>query len=324
MKHNNITDTILLIRPVAFDSNEETMDSNAFQQERTSESSGTVQAKALEEFDAFVEKLRSYGIEVIVFEDTLKPRTPDSIFPNNWVSFHSNGRVMTYPMQAFSRRLERRKDIIESLQETHGFEVTELVDTAPLYESEGRFMEGTGSLIIDRNGLYVYACISPRTHKDLVEDWAEYWNCEAVIFEAVDEQGQQIYHTNVLMCLGDAFVVICLDTILNQAERAKVLESFQKNGQTVVEISFEQMNNFAGNMLQLQNDRGEKILVMSQAAYDSLEVSQIEQLQGFNDYLVSSPIPTIEKYGGRKCALYDGRSIFAQTKSPLISQFKFR
>ncbi|MFK7907368.1 MAG: citrulline utilization hydrolase CtlX, partial [Chitinophagales bacterium] len=258
----------------------------------------TVQTKALEEFDAFVEKLRSYGIEVIVFEDRLDPRTPDSIFPNNWVSFHSNGRVMTYPMQALNRRLERRKDLIDSLQEVYGFEVTELVDTAPLYEEEERFLEGTGSLIIDRNGLYVYACISPRTHKDLVDDWAEYWDCEAAIFEAVDEHGQQIYHTNVLMCLGDTFVVICLDAIPNQEEKAKVLESFEKNGQAVVEISFEQMNHFAGNMLQLQSDKGEKILVMSQAAYDSLEASQIEQLQGFNEYLVSSPIPTIEKYGG--------------------------
>jgi len=298
MKHKNITNTILLIRPVAFDANEQTMDSNAFQQKRTDESGKTVQANALEEFNTFVAKLRSYGIEVIVFEDTITPRTPDSIFPNNWVSFHSNGRVITYPMQALNRRLERRKDFIDSLQEEHGFEVTELIDMAPLYEAEERFLEGTGSLIIDRNGLYVYACISPRTHKDLVEDWAEYWDCEAVIFEAVDELGQQIYHTNVLMCLGDAFVVICLEAIPNQEERTKILESFEKNGQVVVEISFEQMNRFAGNMLQLKNDKNEKILVMSQAAYDSLEVSQIEQLQGFNKHLVSSPIPTIEKYGG--------------------------
>ncbi|MEZ4886751.1 MAG: arginine deiminase-related protein [Chitinophagales bacterium] len=298
MKQTNITSTILMVRPVAFDANEETMDSNAFQEERTDESAKQVQSKAVREFDAFVDKLRIYGIEVIVFDDRLQPRTPDSIFPNNWISFHNNGRVMTYPMQAISRRLERRTDIIESLQQEYGFEVTQVIDMGPLYEAEDRFLEGTGSLIIDRNDRYVYACISPRTHRELVEDWAEYWGFEAIIFEALDEQGQQIYHTNVLMCLGDAFVVICMEAIRDASERKQVEESFESSERTVVEISFDQMNHFAGNMLQLQNEQSEKILVMSQAAYDSLSSEQIEILQGFNDHLVSSPIPTIEKYGG--------------------------
>lgn len=298
MKHPNITDTILMIRPVAFDSNVETMDSNAFMQKRIGESSSEVQSKAIAEFDTFAAKLRSFGVKVIVFEDTIEPRTPDSVFPNNWISFHSNGRVMTYPMQAESRRRERRLDIVESLQTEHGFTVTQLVDTAPLYEAEGRFMEGTGSLIIDRNNLYVYASLSPRTHRELVEDWAEYWSCQAVIFDAVDENGQQIYHTNVLMCLGDTFTVICLASIPNEEEKATLLASFKASNRAVVEISFEQMNHFAGNMLQLQNGKGEKLLVMSQAAYNSLNASQIETLQRFNDHIVTSPIPTIEKYGG--------------------------
>lgn len=298
MKYPNITNTILMIRPVAFDSNAETMASNAFQEKRTEESAKEVQAKAVEEFDTFVAKLRDGGIEVIVFEDRLEPRTPDSIFPNNWISFHSNGRIMTYPMQAVSRRLERRKDIIETLQSKYNFEVTQVIDMAPLYEAEGRFLEGTGSLIIDRNNLFVYACISPRTHRELVEDWAEYWGSQPVIFEAVDEHGQQIYHTNVLMCLGEAFVVICSQAIVNEDERAQAVKSFEESGREIVELSFEQMNHFAGNMLQLKNDKEEKILVMSQAAYDSLDAVQIEQLQKFNDYLIYSPIPTIEKYGG--------------------------
>ncbi|MGB0931609.1 MAG: arginine deiminase-related protein, partial [Chitinophagales bacterium] len=221
-----------------------------------------------------------------------------SIFPNNWISFHSNGRIMTYPMQAVSRRLERRKDIIEDLQGEYGFEVTQVIDMGPLYEAEERFLEGTGSLIIDRNDLFVYACTSPRTHKELVEDWAEYWSCNPIIFEAVDESGQEIYHTNVLMCLGDCFVVICMEAIAGEEDKRKVLESFEESKRIVVEISFDQMNHFAGNMLQLQSDKGEKLLVMSQAAYDSLKPEQIEQLESFNDYLVSSPIPTIEKYGG--------------------------
>ncbi len=287
-----------MIRPVAFDANEETMESNAFQEERTDESAKEVQAKAVAEFDAFVEKLRSYGVEVVVFEDRLEPRTPDSIFPNNWISFHNNGRVMTYPMQAVSRRLERRKDVIEDLQNEYGFEVTQVIDMGPLYEAEERFLEGTGSLIIDRNELFVYACTSPRTHRELVEDWAEYWGCEPIIFEAVDEAGQEIYHTNVLMCLGDRFVVICMEAIKDEADRERVLESFKESERTLVAITFDQMNHFAGNMLQLKNDKGEKLLVMSQAAYNSLTASQIEKLQSFNDHLVSSPIPTIEKYGG--------------------------
>lgn len=298
MKHNNLTDTILMIRPVAFDANKQTMESNAFQVERTDESAKTVQAKALEEFDTFVNKLRSCGVEVVVFEDRLEPRTPDSIFPNNWISFHSNGRIMTYPMQAINRRLERREDIVADLQTKYGFEVTQVIDMGPLYEAEERFLEGTGSLIIDRNDLFVYACTSPRTHKELVEDWAEYWGCRPIIFEATDEGGQEIYHTNVLMCLGDRFVVICMDAIVDEEDRSKVIESFKESERTVVEISFDQMNHFAGNMLQLQSDKGEKLLVMSQAAYDSLKPEQIKKLKSFNDHLVSSPIPTIEKYGG--------------------------
>ncbi len=184
------------------------------------------------------------------------------------------------------------------MQNEHGFEVTQLIDMASLYEAEERFMEGTGSLIIDRNNLYVYASLSPRTHKDLVEDWAKYWDCKAVIFDAVDENGQQVYHTNVLMCLGDTFTVICLASIPNEEEKAVVLASFEASNRAVVEISFDQMSQFAGNMLQLQNDKGEKLLVMSQAAYDSLNLSQIEALQNFNDHILTSPIPTIEKYGG--------------------------
>jgi hypothetical protein len=273
------TSNILMIRPVNFGFNQETADSNAFQNAEFGEQNkDKSQQIALREFDEMVSQLRKSGVNVIVIDDTSDPYTPDSIFPNNWVSFHGNGSVITYPMQAENRRLERREDIIEQLSES--FYINRRIDLSH-FESENKFLEGTGSMVLDRKFKIAYACLSPRTHEDILKEFSVQMNYEIVAFNAVDGAGKQIYHTNVVMCIGDMFAVVCLEAIIDLDERLTVRNSLEQSGKSVVEISLEQMNQFAGNMLEVKSKKGEKKLIMSSSAYHSLTPKQIDILDDY-------------------------------------------
>jgi len=253
-----------------------------------------VQDKALQEFDNFVTILRGYGVNVIVIDDTIEPHTPDSIFPNNWVSFHDTGDILLYPMQAENRRLERREDIISQLEDQ--FKVRHIIDLSR-YEQEGKYLEGTGSMVLNREDKLAYACLSPRTDLDVLNVFCEQTGYSPVIFHAFDQNGQAIYHTNVMMCIADRYVVICLDSITDANEREAVITSFLQTNKNIFDITFEQMNQFAGNMLEVFSTDGESLLVMSASAYASLEERQVSMLQQFSR-IVSAPIPTIERNGG--------------------------
>jgi hypothetical protein len=286
------TPHILMIRPVAFGLNQQTAISNAFQ--NTDAPQKNVQEKALVEFDAFVDKLRVHNVDVTVIEDTLEPHTPDSIFPNNWISFHKEGSIFLYPMQAENRRLERRDDIIDELSTI--FDIREVNDLSAT-ENNGEYLEGTGSMVLDRENKISYACLSIRTQRKVLDIFCKETGYTSFTFHAVDENGMAIYHTNVMMCIGDQFVVICLDTIRDVTERGLIIKRFEDTGKEIIEISLQQMNHFAGNMLQVLNKKGKSFLVMSGSAHDNLNDSQIAQINKYTEIL-SSPIPTIEENGG--------------------------
>jgi hypothetical protein len=292
MTNSQTTSTILMIRPVNFGFNEQTAGSNAFQNRNTEQQQ--VQDKALKEFDNLVTVLQENGIEVIVIDDTAEPHTPDSIFPNNWVSFHQDGNVFLYPMMAENRRLERREDIIMQLEDE--FKVKHIIDLSR-FEHENKFLEGTGSMVLDRGNKIAYACLSPRTNQEVLDLFCAQSGYKSVLFQAVDENGMDIYHTNVLMCIGDKFAVICLDSINDQQEKAEVTASLKSTHKEIVAISFTQMNQFAGNMLELKNKDGESLLVMSQSAYQSLNSHQKTTLQKYCKLLYAN-IHTIESNGG--------------------------
>ena len=292
MNNHQTTSTILMIRPVNFGFNEQTAGSNAFQNRNAEQQ--LVQDKALQEFDAMVAKLRDNGVEVIVIQDTLEPHTPDSIFPNNWVSFHQDGKVFLYPMMAENRRLERREDIIIGLE--NEFKIKHVIDLSR-FESENKFLEGTGSMVLDREHKLAYACLSPRTDKDVLDLFCLESGYKPVLFHAVDQGGMDIYHTNVLMCVGSNFVVICLESIKDTAEKLTVIETIAASQKQLIDIPFEQMNHFAGNMLEVENLQGEKLIVMSKSAWDSLNEQQKDKLSSFCKP-VYSDISTIESNGG--------------------------
>ena len=289
---NQSTSHILMIRPVNFGFNEETAASNAFQNKHADKNG--VQEKALAEFDAMVEILRQNKVDVTVIDDTPQPYTPDSIFPNNWVSFHADGSIFLYPMQAENRRLERREDIINQLEDS--FAVKHIIDLSR-YEHEDKFLEGTGSMVLDRENKIAYACLSPRTNRDVLAQFCEQMDYTAICFDAVDEHSKAIYHTNVLMCIGSKFAVICLDSIPNPHEKVVVTESLKTTHKEIIEISFAQMNQFAGNMLEVINSEGESLIVMSQNAYQALNDEQKEKLRQYGK-LVYTDINTIEENGG--------------------------
>lgn len=274
------TSNILMIRPVNFAFNEQTAESNAFQDVKAKSLTNNItQADALREFDAMVSQLRASGVNVMVYDDTLEPHTPDSIFPNNWISFHHSGKVCLYPMQAENRRLERRNDIIDDLRTK--FHVEVVLDFTH-FEKENKFLEGTGSMVLDRMHRTSYACISPRTNVDVLDAWAKQMNYKLVKFTSVDTtHGKEVYHTNVVMCVGDTFAVICLESIPDLDERLLVKESLANSGKNVIEISLEQMNQFAGNMLLVKSLKGHNLLVMSTSAYNSLSRSQILELEEY-------------------------------------------
>ena len=287
------TDTVLMIEPVAFGYNEQTAVNNYFQVQQE----GNVQEKALREFNSFVEKLRSKGITVITIKDTISPKTPDSIFPNNWVSFHRDGKVVLYPMFAENRRLERRQDILELIKSQ--FKVEEIIDLSAS-ERDNHFLEGTGSMIFDHDNKIAYGSVSLRLDEDLFRKFCAEFGFRPVVFHSYQTAGEErlpIYHTNVMMCVADKFVVICLDCIDDELEREKVIETIKNSGKELIEISEEQMQNFAGNMLQVHNNLGEKFLVMSQSAYRSLKPEQVAAIEKYCE-IIYSDLETIETNGG--------------------------
>ncbi|WP_127846475.1 citrulline utilization hydrolase CtlX [Psychroflexus aestuariivivens] len=291
-----ITDTVLMIRPVNFRMNEETAVNNYFQKS-TEELHASVNVKAQKEFDRFVEKLENVGVQVITVEDVKVQDTPDSIFPNNWVSFHENGNVGLYPMFARNRRKERREDILATI-ESKGFVIKNIVDYTSA-ETENIFLEGTGSLILDRPNQKAYCALSPRADEDLVIEFCEDFEFTPIIFNAYqsfENKRLPIYHTNVMMCVAEDFAVICLDTIDDKKEKKLVSESLKSDGKELIDISESQMNKFAGNMLQVQG-KDDKYLVMSQAAYDALGTHQISKIEKYCKIL-SIDLQTIETHGG--------------------------
>ena len=285
------TNYILMIRPVNFNFNAETAVNNAFQVAGQNEKA---QSRALEEFEQFVAKLKQNGIDVTVVNDSPQPYTPDSIFPNNWISMHEDGTVCLYPMYAPNRRLERKTGVLDTLKQKFSF--TQTIDFSS-HEKEHRFLEGTGSMVLDRDKKIAYACLSPRTDKSLFEEFCSTMRYKPVSFTATDSAGREIYHTNVMMCVADRYVVICLDAIPKAEERKNVEDAIRDSGKTIITISLDQMNHFAGNMLQVSNAKQETFLVMSTQAYESLLPDQIQQLNSFNPILHSS-LTTIETNGG--------------------------
>ncbi|WP_223033011.1 citrulline utilization hydrolase CtlX [Hanstruepera marina] len=291
------TNTILMIRPVNFRMNEQTAVNNYFQEDIDLKNA-EINAKAQNEFDAFVEKLRAVGVNVIVEDDDRLMDTPDSIFPNNWVSFHENGDVALYPMFAENRRKERRDEVFMRL-ESEGFKIENIIDYTSA-EEEGIFLEGTGSLLLDRINHKAYCALSPRADEDLFIEFCEDFEYSPIVFTAyqsVEGKRLPIYHTNVMMCLAENFAVICLDSIDDKKERKSVVKSLKQDGKTIIEISEVQMHQFAGNMLQVSGHLNQRYLVMSQAAYDSLTPDQVSQIEKFCPIL-SSSLETIETCGG--------------------------
>lgn len=280
-----------MIRPVDFKFNQQTAGNNKFQVASTE---SNVQKLALEEFDGFVALLRKNEVDVTVVDDTLQPETPDSIFPNNWVSFHEDGSVYLYPMFSKNRRQERRSEILDDLKDK--FKINHVTDIS-FYEQQVAFLEGTGSMVLDRVNKFAYACLSVRTDEEVLNNFCILSGYNPVSFQAVDGSNFPIYHTNVMMCIGDKFAVICMDSIPNAKEREKVALSLIDSGKEIIEISLEQMNRFAGNMLQVSNTKGESLLVMSEQAYLSLNAAQIAKLQQYSR-IIYAPIYTIEKNGG--------------------------
>lgn len=291
------TDTFLMVSPVAFGFNTQTSVNNYFQQ-KDHQTEAEIQHCALAEFENMVIQLRAVGLTVFVVQDTLQPHTPDSIFPNNWISFHERGRVVFYPMFAQNRRQERRNDIIQYLQD-HGIEVNRIVDLSH-WENQGHFLEGTGSMVFDRVNCIAYAALSERTEKSLFLHFCSEFNFKPVCFSAfqlVGEKRLPVYHTNVVMSVADAYAVICLDCIDDTEERRQVIRALTEAEKVIIAISAEQMHHFAGNMLQVRNHQNKKFLVLSSTAFQSLKPDQIERLKSFNELLIIN-IPTIEKIGG--------------------------
>ena len=295
---SHITNTVLMIRPVQFRMNEQTAVNNFYQKKSENILPETVNAMATKEFDNMVEKLRKASIQVIVVQDTKEFDTPDSIFPNNWISFHKNGTIGLYPMFAKNRRLERKDSILEAV-EAVGFVIKTVVDYTEA-ETDGFYLEGTGSILLDRENQKAYCALSARADEELFIEFCEDFEYTPVVFSAyqtVNDKRERIYHTNVMMCLGTTFAVVCLASIDDKKERKNLLKHLHEDGKKIIEISEDQVNNFAGNMLQLQGTDNRSYLVMSQSALDSLRPSQVQMLEE-HATLLSSPLNTIEACGG--------------------------
>jgi hypothetical protein len=288
------TDTLLMVRPANFGYNAQTASNNSFQNSAEAAKSEEIREAAKAEFDNFVARLQERNINVIVVEDTATPIKPDAIFPNNWMSYHDDGSVFLYPMYAPNRRIERRKDIIQGLKDQF---VVKSVSDLSGSEALNVFLEGTGSMILDRENGLVYACISQRTDANLLADFCGKIGYSPIVFHADDREGNPIYHTNVVMAVGETFVVMCLEAVRDEAEKAALLSWFANTEKDLIEISLSQLEQFAGNMLQVKNTDGELFLVMSEQAFMSLNDQQIQQIQDHTEILYA-PIYTIETYGG--------------------------
>lgn len=285
---------VLMIRPARFAANPQTLESNRFQY--AGGDSEQIQAAALEEFDGLVAQLTEAHVRVHVFDDTPAPVKPDAIFPNNWFSTHADGSLVLYPMLAENRRMERRSDIVDALSNRCGFSVNRVIDLSAR-ELHGHYLEGTGSLVLDRINRIAYACRSPRTDADVLGDFARQLGYELAVFNALDASGTAIYHTNVLMCVGTRFAAICSEA-LPEKERDPVLDLLRMTGHEVIELTHAQVAAFAGNMLELENTLGQTLVALSASAAEALEDDQRETLERFGGELVIAPIPTIERYGG--------------------------
>lgn len=281
---------LLMIEPVCFGFNEQTAVNNLFQKNTITDA----QYNALQEFNAFVSLLRQNGIDITVVQDSLQPATPDSIFPNNWISFHADGTVFLYPMFAENRRLERKPAVLEMIGQK--FCINKIIDLAG-YETDGVFLEGTGSMVLDREHKIAYACLSPRTNEMVLQDFCSKAGYKGVTFFAADKDGAPIYHTNVMMCIADGYAVVCTDAVIDDAGKKNLLYSLERSGKELIEITQEQLYHFAGNMLQVKNTAGELLLLMSTQAYLSLTQAQLSTLEKYNRIL-HSPLDHIETAGG--------------------------
>ena len=296
-----------MIRPAKFAYNAETAVNNLFQV--ASDNSEDVQLKALAEFDAFVDKLTAKEIDVTVVQDTTEPHTPDSIFPNNWISFHSDASICLYPMFAVNRRQERKPHVLELIKQK--FFINKTIDLS-IYEDKQLFLEGTGSMVLDRENKIAYACLSERTNKLVLDEFCKAMNFTPITFTANDDGGNAIYHTNVMMCVADKYVIICLASITSENEREYVVKTLTNSGKEMIDISYDQLNHFAGNMLQVKNNKEEKFLVMSTQAFNSLDTNQIATIESFNP-IIHSDITTIETNGGGSA-----RCMMAEVYLPLL------
>lgn len=295
---SQITNTVLMVRPVQFRMNEQTSVNNYYQKVPENILSEVVNKMAVKEFDGMVRKLKKVGIQVIVVKDTKEFDTPDSIFPNNWISFHSNGTIGLYPMFAENRRLERKESVLEAV-ENQGFVVKNVVDYSGA-EVDNLFLEGTGSILLDRVNNKAYCAISDRADEGLFIEFCEDFEYTPVVFSAfqtVNDKREKIYHTNVMMCIGDTFAVVCLASIDDKKQRKSLINHLQDDGKKVIEISEDQVNHFAGNMLQLKGVEAASYLVMSQSALKSLRPAQVKLIESHTTIL-SCPLDTIESCGG--------------------------
>lgn len=306
---SQITSQIMMIRPANFGFNTQTAENNSFQSEGAADDGDEVNRMAQAEFDVMVATLRSKGVVITVIEDTDSPNKPDAIFPNNWISFHEDGTVITYPMFAPNRRVERREDVISELEKTYKVNKRYSFEH---YEAEEKFLEGTGSMIFDREHQRVFACLSDRTDITLLDKFCVLTGTKRVVFHSVDSAGMPIYHTNVMMAIGQDFAVICLESVPDPEEKAELLSVFHDSGKQIIDISHEQVSKYAGNMLQVQSVSGEHYLVMSQSAYDSLTSEQVSTLSKLTTILPVA-IPTIEYYGGGSV-----RCMMAEVFLPLL------
>ncbi len=292
---SQLANAVLMIRPVRFFSNPLTAASNRFQG-KTSLTADEQQSAALAEFNGLAAALERAGVDVVVVDDTAEPPTPDAVFPNNWISTHADGTVVLYPMEAENRRTERRQDIIDGLAQQHGYHVRRVIDLSP-HEERGHYLEGTGSLVLDRVNRLAYACLSSRTHLDVLGDFAQQLDYDVLAFDAVDSNGAAIYHTNVLMNVGETLAVICLQAIRDAAQRDAVQKSLIDSGHALVDLSYEQLESFAGNMLELRSKDGARVLAMSAQAHQSLTDSQRAAIEAVAT-IVSAPIDRIEASAG--------------------------
>jgi hypothetical protein len=293
MKFSQAPSSVLMVRPKSFGFNPQTAETNAFQNNVTDDAE-SISAKAIAEFTIMVDLLRSNDIEVLVVEDTGQPQKPDAIFPNNWISFHHDGTVVLYPMLAENRRSERTNPVVDTVK--RNYSVSKTIDLT-LFETQNKFLEGTGSIVFDYVNKIAYASRSARTNEHVLNDISNKLGFTSIVFDAVDELGREIYHTNVLMCIGTDFVIICLDAIQQEDDQEKLLESFSATGHRVIAISFEQMKLFAGNMMEVKAKSGESFVLLSQKAFHSLLPGQLDALSRFVEPIPVN-IPTIETYGG--------------------------